>query len=109
MEVPPTGFWQSVHAAKRRVVFFRGGPGSEAGLEGMARPAGWRAWFALAGLTALALLMLVVLLPVVVLLAVVGFAVVGINALRRWAGGALRPRPRDGDGRRNVRVLVREQ
>ncbi|MBX3406539.1 MAG: hypothetical protein KF869_07225 [Phycisphaeraceae bacterium] len=109
MQVPPSGFWQSVHAARRRVVFFRGVNGTEPGMDGLARPAGWRAWFALAGLTALALLMLIVLLPVVVLLAVVGFAVVGINALRRWAGGALRPRPRDGDGRRNVRVLVREQ
>lgn len=109
MEVPPTGFWQSVHAARRRVVFFRAGPGSEAESEGVARPPGWRAWFALAGLTALALLMLIVLLPVVALLAVVGFAVVGINTLRRWAGGVLRPRFRDGDGRRNVRVLVREQ
>ncbi|MBX3404005.1 MAG: hypothetical protein KF699_11405 [Phycisphaeraceae bacterium] len=109
MQVPPSGFWQSVHAARRRVVFFRGVRGTESGMDGLARPVGWRAWFALAGLTALALLMLIVLLPVVVLLAVVGFAVVGINTLRRWAGGALRLRPRDGDGRRNVRVLVREQ
>jgi hypothetical protein len=108
VQEPPSAFWQSVHAARRRVVFFRGGANAEPGSASTEPRVGWRAWLALAGLTALALVMLVVLLPLLVLLAVVGFAVVGLGAVRRWVGSALRPNPRDGEGRRNVRVLVRE-
>lgn len=99
MESPQSGFWQSVHAARRRVVCF-GGPRAE----GVPRPTGLT-YMALGAATALLVL---ILLPVFVLLVLVGFALVGFGAAWRWFERLCAPGSRDEEGRRNVRVVVRQ-
>lgn len=95
MQMPSAESWQGFADQRRHTYRMAGG--------------GVGAWLAAGFLNGLAALIAIVLLPVLIGIVLLGLTLIGVNRLRGMISRAVRsvlPR-RDAQGRRNVRVLVR--